>query len=129
MFLIINISILLIALSICLLVVCYFKYGWFKIICHDKLDIHIPDFDNVLYYDESSMIARTVCKYCNEELIYPNTCKYLVKNNPNEIPHKTSNLYCKECISKNYNHNGKCCPYTCDEFSSCNYCEKECFNI
>ena len=102
----------------------YPKYGWFKGIIHDKLNIHYPDF-NYVEYDEDSKIADMHCKFCNKQMRYFNICKYVVSNKPEDIPYVAFDSYCQECQKKNYTNGRNCCPHNCNEISTCNYCERD----
>lgn len=102
----------------------YPKYGWFKILIHDKLDIHCPD-SNYVEYSEDSKIADMYCKYCDKQLRYFNVCKYIVSHKPENIPNVAFDSYCHECQKKNYTRGHDCCPHNCNEISICNYCERD----
>ena len=98
--------------------------GWFKVMMHDKLNMHQPDFNNYLEYDEDLKIVKTKCKYCDEPIHYFNVCNYIVMNNIKNIPNVSIDDYCYECQKKNYTNGHNCCPLNCNELSPCNCCEK-----
>lgn len=101
----------------------YPKHGWFKNIIHDKYHLHIPDFENQLDYDIKTKTVYTKCRYCNKAMIYAGICKHLVYENPNKIPDSMYDSYCRECISKNYTDNRRCCPLMCDNDGVCEMCK------
>lgn len=100
----------------------YPKYGWFKNFMHNKLGMCEPDFDNHLDYCEHSKNVKTRCKYCKKKMVYYNICKYLVYENPKQIPESVHTVYCRECMSKNYTKNRRCCPRYCDGIAVCRMC-------
>lgn len=118
------ISIIGLIIFFILMYLSYVKLGLFKQIFHDKLKIHVPDLNNWLDYNSDTKTVFSACKYCDKELIYYDVCKYLVHNTPEKIPSSRFNLYCKECVFKNYTKNKDCCPIYCNKSCSCRHCEE-----
>lgn len=100
----------------------YPKLGMCKKLMHDKCNIHVPDFNNNLLYEDDTKTVYTTCKYCKKPLVYKPVCKYLVMYDTAKIPESIFNEYCMNCKRNNYTKNKRCCPLYCDGSGICKGC-------